>query len=72
MNNKFNILEIIKDSSITNTIWKQELNRTEDKETLKILLDSYVEVAMITLGDEDITYKMFYDTVLQKFEENYE
>lgn len=71
MNNKFNIIEIIKDSSVTNTIWKQELNRTEDKETLKILLDSYVEVAMIALGDEDVTYKMFYDMVLQKFEENY-
>lgn len=68
----FNILEIIKDSSVTNTIWRQELNRTEDRETLKILLDSYIEVAMITLGDEGITYKMFYDMVLQKFEENYE
>lgn len=69
---KFNILEIIKDSSVTKTIWKQELNRTEDKGTLKILLDSYIEVAMITLGDEEVTYKMFYDMVLQKFEERYE
>jgi len=71
MNSNFNILEIVKDSSVTNTIWKQELNRTEDKETLKILLDSYVEVAMITMNDENTPYVEFYYMVLQKFEENY-
>jgi hypothetical protein len=65
-----NLIDIIRDSSITRTIWQQELKCTEDKEVLKILLDSYVEIAMITMHDKEVSYREFYDAVLLRFEEN--
>lgn len=66
----FNIIDIIKDSSVTRTIWRQELNQTKDVELLKKLLDAYVQSAMINLSDEASDYASFYRDVLQRFEES--
>lgn len=69
----FNIIDVIKDSSVTRTIWKQELNQTKDVELLKKLLDSYVQSAMINLSNEESDYTSFYQDVLQRFkEDNYD
>jgi hypothetical protein len=66
-----NLIDIIKSSPCTKTIWQQDLNRTEDYHTLRTLLDAYVSVAMENLHTERNTcYKSFYDDVLWRFEEN--
>jgi len=65
-----NLLDIVKASPVTLTIWKQELARTEDYHTLKVLLDCYVTVAMENLHTErDTDCKNFYDAVLKRFGE---
>lgn len=65
------ILDIIKDSSVTKTIWKQELNSTQDYDTLKQLLNAYTTVAMESLyreqPDSELQYLEFYNKVLKKF-----
>lgn len=69
------LLDIIKDSSVTRTIWMQELNSTEDYDTLRQLLDAYTSVSMDSLCREQpnnpVVYKEFYNKVLNKFEECY-
>lgn len=72
MKTQITILDLIKQCRTTEVIWRQELGFTENKEALKTLLDSYVQVAMITMNDEEVEYKQFYDMVLEKFEENYD
>lgn len=67
--NLITILDIIKDSSVTKTIWKQELKSTEDVPTLRALLAAYVSVATEYMNVE-IEYKDFYDKVLNRFEES--
>lgn len=66
--NLITILDIIKESSVTKTIWKQELKSTEDVSTLRALLTAYVNVATEHMNVE-IEYKDFYDKVLNRFEE---
>jgi len=66
--NLITILDIIKESSVTKTIWKQELKSTEDVSTLRALLTAYVNVATEYMNVE-IEYKDFYDKVLNRFEE---
>lgn len=66
--NLITILDIIKDSSVTKTIWKQELKCTEDVSTLRALLIAYVNVATEYMNVE-IEYKDFYSKVLNRFEE---
>ena len=67
--NLITILDIIKDSSVTKTIWKQELKSTEDVSTLRALLAAYVSVAAEYMNVE-IEYKDFYNKVLNRFEES--
>ena len=67
--NLITILDIIKDSSVTKTIWKQELKSTEDVPTLRALLAAYVSVAAEYMNVE-IEYKDFYNKVLNRFEES--
>lgn len=58
------VLDIVKDSSITRTIWKQELGCTEDEILLRELLNSYlccVNEAVL----EQWSYEVFYKKVLQ-------
>lgn len=66
--NLITILDIIKDSSVTKTIWKQELKSTEDLPTLRALLTAYVDVATECMNVE-IEYKDFYNKVLNRLEE---
>ena len=69
--NLITILDIIKESSVTKTIWKQELKSTEDVSTLRALLTAYVNVAtedLIVYGTE-VEYQDFYNKVLNRFEE---
>lgn len=65
------ILDIIKDSSVTKTIWTQELNSTQDYDTLKLLLQAYTKVATESLCCEqpnnELHYHEFYNKVLNKF-----
>lgn len=53
----------------------QELNSTEDYDTLRQLLDAYTSVSMDSLCREQpnnpVVYKEFYNKVLNKFEECY-
>ena len=61
-------LMIINDTKVLSTIWKQELSRTRDERTLRVLIRSHAAV----IGDSfnyDWTYKEFYDKVLSTFEE---
>ena len=73
---KFSLLDVIKDSSVTKTIWRQELNSTEDSDILRQLLDAYLSVSMESLCREhtgcDVEYNEFYKKVLNKFEESYQ
>ncbi|ALM62106.1 hypothetical protein AXI64_gp114 [Vibrio phage qdvp001] len=67
------LIDIIKSTALTKTIWKQELKCTEDFSELLTLFDAYTKV----VGEhqhsfEDgcgVHYKELYDEVLNKFEE---
>lgn len=74
MKTTVNLLDLVKQCRTMNTIRVQELNATEDFETLQILYSAYVDTAMENLvrqADEQL-YSEFYHKVLQRFEENYE
>lgn len=74
MKNTIKLLDLIKQCRTMNTIRVQELNATEDFETLQTLYSAYVDTAMENLVREpaEQLYVEFYHKVLQKFEENYE
>ena len=61
-------LMIINDTKVLSTIWKQELSRTRDERTLRVLIRSHATVSVDSLN-YDWTYKDFYSKVLNTFEE---
>ncbi len=61
-------LMIINDTHVLSTIWKQELSRTRDERTLRVLIRAHAAVSVDSLN-YDWTYKEFYDKVLNTFEE---
>ena len=67
------LVDIIKSATITKTLWKQELKRTEDFVELLTLFDAYTKViGELQHSFEDncgVYYKDLYDKVLNKFEE---
>lgn len=66
------VLDIVKDSKLMSTIWKQELGCTEDTSTLDKLVTSYVTVSMENLVPkvEVDGYLKFYRQVLKHFKES--
>jgi hypothetical protein len=70
MKNPIKLLDLIKQCRTMNTIRVQELNSTEDFETLKTLYSAYVDTAMENLVQEtpsEQDYVDFYYEVLQRF-----
>ncbi|CAH9014901.1 conserved hypothetical protein [Vibrio phage 424E50-1] len=61
-------LMIINDTHVLSTIWKQELSRTRDSRTLRVLIRAHAVVSVDSFNC-DWTYKEFYDKVLNTFEE---
>ncbi len=61
-------LMIINDTKVLSTIWKQELSRTRDERTLRVLIRAHATVSVDSLNC-NWTYKEFYDKVLNTFEE---
>ena len=72
MKTSIRLLDLIKDSSIMSTIWKQELQSTTDWETLSILFYSYRLVVedMFDMGCEP-DYSEVYRKVLEEFESSF-
>ena len=72
MKTSIRLLDLIKDSSIMATIWKQELNSTTDWETLHNLFYAYRSVVeeMFDIYCEP-EYSEVYRRVLQKFESSF-
>lgn len=63
MNEFITPLDIVKGSRITEIIWRQELNSTEDDDKLKILIDAYIECVPKNYRDKESTFKDFYNDV---------
>ena len=72
MKTSIRLLDLIKDSSIMSTIWKQELQSTTDWETLHNLFYSYRSVVgeMFDIDCEP-EYSEVYRRVLEKFESSF-
>ena len=70
MKTSIRLLDLIKQCRTMNTIRTQELNSTEDFETLQTLYSAYVDIAMENLVSkpDDQLYSEFYQQVLQRFE----
>ena len=72
MKTSIKLLDLIKDSSIMSTIWKQELNSTTDWETLNHLFYAYRSVVEETFDiDCEPEYSAVYRRVLEKFESSF-
>ena len=66
---RIRLLDLIKDSSIMSTIWKQELQSTTDWETLHNLFYAYrFVVEEMFEVDCEVEYAEMYRKVLEKFE----
>lgn len=72
MKTSIRLLDLIKDSSIMATIWKQELQSTTDWETLSNLFYSYRSVVEEMFDiDCEPEYHEVYRRVLEKFERSW-
>lgn len=69
MNKPLTKLDIIKSSRITEIIWRQELNSTQDDDKLKILIDAYIECVPNHYVGIGTTFKDFIDDVKTKYHE---
>ncbi|AGH32235.1 hypothetical protein VPHG_00172 [Vibrio phage 11895-B1] len=66
-------IDIVRDSKLMHTIWRQEMNSTQEENDLKKLIDSYVSQVPFhynsnSPSEED--YFNFYTDVLNKFKED--
>ena len=72
MKTSIRLLDLIKDSSIMSTIWKQELNSTTDWGTLHKLFHAYQSVIEKTFDIAcEVEYSEVYRKVLEEFERCY-
>ena len=72
MKTSIRLLDLIKDSSIMSTIWKQELQSTTDWETLHNLFYAYRSVVEEMFDiDSEPEYSEVYRRVLEKFERSW-
>ena len=73
MKTSIKLLDLIKQCRTMNTIRTQELNSTEDFETLQTLYSAYVDIAMEDLVSKpnEQLYVEFYKKVLEKFESSF-
>ena len=63
MNQPLTKLDIVKSSRITEIIWRQELNSTQDDDKLKILIDAYINCVPNHYVGMGTIFKDFYDDV---------
>ncbi|AUR91659.1 hypothetical protein NVP1161O_217 [Vibrio phage 1.161.O._10N.261.48.C5] len=72
MKTSIRLLDLIKDSSVMSTIWKQELDSTTDWGTLHNLFYSYRSVVQEMFDiDCEVEYSEVYRKVLDKFERSW-
>lgn len=67
MNKPLTKLDIIKSSRVTEIIWRQELNSTQDDDKLKMLIDAYIECVPNHYVGMGTTFKDFIDDVKIKY-----
>jgi hypothetical protein len=63
LNKPLTKLDIIKHSRVTEIIWRQELNSTQDDDKLKMLIDAYIECVPLHYVGMGTTFKDFIDDV---------